>query len=213
MDERQNYRKGYGTFFALSADVMALSDRFSGRVPARQHRHHSTDNKHVGTQPVNHQFFFWGFSWSSTGAVTAHDDDDDDDDYSYKSEDGRRRCQVTNDQSLSLRVSKIFDATHTQLFQYNRRNDYRKAKSKKLTFSANANVAYGQFKVTLSSEIYTREIEVENDSHVAVGSEEKDKEVVLECHGGFRVVASVGEGHENKKKQAIHLSIRLHIVR
>lgn len=29
--------------------------RFSGRVPARQHRHHSTDNKHVGTQPVNHQ--------------------------------------------------------------------------------------------------------------------------------------------------------------
>lgn len=98
-------------------------------------------------------------------------------------------------------MSKIFDATHTQLFQYNRRNDYRKAISKKLTFSANANVAYGQFKVTLSSEIYTREIEVENDSHVAVGSEEKDTEVVLECHGGFRVVASVGEGHENKKKQ------------
>lgn len=26
------------------------------------------------------QFIFWGFSWSSTGAVTAHDDDDDDDD-------------------------------------------------------------------------------------------------------------------------------------
>jgi hypothetical protein len=35
---------------------LACCVRFSAvSVPSRQDRHHSADNKHVGTQPVNHQ--------------------------------------------------------------------------------------------------------------------------------------------------------------
>lgn len=40
------------------------------------------------------QFIFWGFSWSSTGAVTAHDDDDghDDDDDDDVDREGRKKA-------------------------------------------------------------------------------------------------------------------------